>query len=546
MKKIMEPKVIKEEGTEKESPNYLDTLPAAPRSRSAKGCTKDRCKTPDSPEGARINQPVSPSQSSPSRQPTNGGSSPINNGSTDSITPPLGSAALTVSLDANQPHQYSGHGGAATCITRSLLKVKRFLNTLVQFGSEINSDVGERVRSLVLNLVSANLSVEEFHHSLQEVTNFPLRPFVLPFLRAHLPLLQREIHALARANKQSSLQYVRTHEHVVLDSTHSPTEPSEIFLPNDTQLTSGIKRRSSDSIYENGLNGQSHQDSQDFLPAKRQLTSQNAFMFAHQSLFLPNMNSSVSNSHVFDYTQHGHLYTNQHRADDILNNDSRNSNRGDEEWKNIHVMLNCILSMVEKTKRALSILQQRNNQEITNEWLRKQDVGADLKKAANEIMIQAVRQTEDRVAEVRRRAEEAVNDVKRQAVVELQKAVAAAETKATELVASERAKMEKLLLETRKQTDENQTTEPVENSTSPPQTTPSATSQQSSCWNCGRKAHETCSGCNVARYCGPFCQHKDWETHHQACSKEKNRPIRSATPSTTAHINSVDQVKFKK
>lgn len=40
-----------------------------------------------------------------------------------------------------------------------------------------------------------------------------------------------------------------------------------------------------------------------------------------------------------------------------------------------------------------------------------------------------------------------------------------------------------------------------------------------SCWNCGRKASETCSGCNVARYCGSFCQHKDWENHHLVCGK---------------------------
>jgi len=37
------------------------------------------------------------------------------------------------------------------------------------------------------------------------------------------------------------------------------------------------------------------------------------------------------------------------------------------------------------------------------------------------------------------------------------------------------------------------------------------------CWNCGRKATETCSGCNIARYCGSFCQHKDWESHHKIC-----------------------------
>lgn len=72
-------------------------------------------------------------------------------------------------------------------------------------------------------------------------------------------------------------------------------------------------------------------------------------------------------------------------------------------------------------------------------------MGIDLKKAANEIMVQAVRQTEDRVAEVKRRAEDAVNDVKRQAVIELQKAVAVAETKANDLVVAERAKMEKIL-----------------------------------------------------------------------------------------------------
>lgn len=108
------------------------------------------------------------------------------------------------------------------------------MSTLVAFGNDISSDVGERVKSLVLNLVvstfncnfrllkkyiiqlqfysvlqrkhflsqSSNLSIEEFHHSLQDVTNFPLRPFVLPFLRAHLPLLQREIQAMARGNKQ--------------------------------------------------------------------------------------------------------------------------------------------------------------------------------------------------------------------------------------------------------------------------------------------------------------------------------------------------------
>lgn len=53
--------------------------------------------------------------------------------------------------------------------------------------------------------------------------------------------------------------------------------------------------------------------------------------------------------------------------------------------------------------------------------------------------------------------EEAVNEVKRQAVAELQRAVAAAESKACELVASERAKMEKLVADARKQAAEEGT-----------------------------------------------------------------------------------------
>lgn len=191
------------------------------------------------------------------------------------------------------------------------------------------------------------------------------------------------------------------------------------------------------------MNGQSHpHDAPEFPPIKRPLNSQNAsFLLSHQSLLLPNITSAVPNAHFFD-TGHN-AYNAQHRPEDMES--SRTGTRGDEEWRSIHVMLNCILSMVEKTKRALTILQQRNNQDLTSEWLRKQDVGVDLKKAANEIMLQAVRQTEDRVSEVKRRAEEAVNDVKRQAVLELQKAVATAESKANELVAAERAKMEKII-----------------------------------------------------------------------------------------------------
>jgi hypothetical protein len=58
------------------------------------------------------------------------------------------------------------------------------------------------------------------------------------------------------------------------------------------------------------------------------------------------------------------------------------------------------------------------------------------------------------------------------------------------------------------------------------------------CWNCGRKAYETCSGCHRARYCGTFCQHRHWETHHLTCRPTSSLAADRTQPpggSTTAN-----------
>lgn len=115
---------------------------------------------------------------------------------------------------------------------------------------------------------------------------------------------------------------------------------------------------------------------------------------------------------------------------------TQNGGSLDDEWKNIHVMLNCILGMVEKTKRALAILQRRgcsspaaaapppgvvvaaqngtngnngngNNPSSTNGAQVESSTGdrdGNLKRLSGEIVAQTIRATEDRVAEVKRRA----------------------------------------------------------------------------------------------------------------------------------------------
>lgn len=71
-------------------------------------------------------------------------------------------------------------------------------------------------------------------------------------------------------------------------------------------------------------------------------------------------------------------------------------------------MLHCIISMVDKTKRALAVLQergQRDRDELAY-WMRRQAEGldSDMKKRTSEMMASTLRQTEDRVTEVKRRA----------------------------------------------------------------------------------------------------------------------------------------------
>ena len=128
--------------------------------------------------------------------------------------------------------------------------------------------------------------------------------------------------------------------------------------------------------------------------------------------------------------------------------------------------------MVEKTRRALTILQQRDDSSASSgircqiyDPRNRPEYDAEVRKHASELVAHAIRSTEDRVAEVKRKAgkiletiantesqfdeflEEAVMEVRKAAVTEVQRAVATAESKAQEMVNAERSRMESILRE---------------------------------------------------------------------------------------------------
>ncbi|XP_051918458.1 protein CBFA2T3 isoform X7 [Hippocampus zosterae] len=425
------------------------------------------------------------------------------------------------------------------CGARQLCKLKRFLTTLQQFGNDISPEIGERVRSLVLGLVNSTLTIEEFHSKLHEATNFPLRPFVIPFLKANLPLLQRELLHCARLAKQTPAQYLAQHEQLLLDANaSSPLDSSEIMLEMNEHGKRRTPDRTKDSSDRDGLhpehlakrpctispsqrfspstglpahpppnglpthppNGLPHPQNPQMGPQHYRLED---MALAHQY-----RDAYRHNEHRDGRDRHRHTAVHGARQEEVI--DHRLTDREwAEEWKHLDNLLNCIMDMVEKTRRSLTVLRrcQEADREEMNHWIRRYSDVEEMKKEIHRDFLHRP-PSGYLPEEIWRKAEEAVNEVKRQAMSELQKAVSDAERKAHEMISAERSKMERALAEAKRQASEDALTVINQQEDS-----------SESCWNCGRKASETCSGCNTARYCGSFCQHKDWERHHHVCGQ---------------------------
>uniref|UniRef100_A0A096MBM7 CBFA2/RUNX1 partner transcriptional co-repressor 3 n=1 Tax=Poecilia formosa TaxID=48698 RepID=A0A096MBM7_POEFO len=472
------------------------------------------------------------------------------------------------------------------CGARQLCKLKRFLTTLQQFGNDISPEIGERVRSLVLGLVNSTLTIEEFHSKLHEATNFPLRPFVIPFLKANLPLLQRELLHCARLAKQTPAQYLAQHEQLLLDANaSSPLDSSEIMLEMNEHGKRRTPDRTKDSSDRDGLHPE-HLAKRPCTISPSQRFSPSTGLPAHpppnglpthppnglphppnpqvgpQHYRLEDMALAHQYRDAFRHSEHRdsrdrHRQTAVHgaRQEEVI--DHRLTDREwAEEWKHLDNLLNCIMDMVEKTRRSLTVLRrcQEADREEMNHWIRRYSDVEEMKKggsngqtaSSSESLPIGTSSAAEKIhrdflhrppsgylpEEIWRKAEEAVNEVKRQAMSELQKAVSDAERKAHEMISAERSKMERALAEAKRQASEDALTVINQQEDS-----------SESCWNCGRKASETCSGCNTARYCGSFCQHKDWEKHHHVCGQglqglPGGSSVPLGTPSSTSSVSS--------
>lgn len=294
----------------------------------------------------------------------------------------------------------------------------------------------------------------------------------------------------------------------------------------------------------------------------------------------------------------------------------------EEEFKNIETMLNCIINMVEKTKKALSILQQKNHQQQENRHEQANSPNADWARAKMPLKTLPINKNLNNVAsqparslplksstppiisldgdyiDLRKSKDQLFSslnivsnpvtkmplnrsnaqtgkcgirsDLRRNFQCGFYSCVLVKPFESdsldafsnrpfpSDLMAIEKSKMESILNNMRRQVvQELQTNNVQEDSLevgvkdcpltflkilieSPRYSTRSTAETNANfllqaCWNCGRKATDTCSGCNEAKYCGAFCQQKDWESHHENCGK--NAAAANLAPENLSTVN---------
>lgn len=438
---------------------------------------------------------------------------------------------------------------------RQVAKVKQFFTTLQSFSNRMSSEVAEQVQELITALVNGTATIEEFHQEIQMVTNHPLKEFIIPFLRENLDLFRNEIkessHALSdilgeppTSNTIGLTPQLADTELPVLPSSKHTTVPSmsTAAINSATQTTSSAVKAATTSatvssvpfgpltidldlpdndpapftidgggstlpLSSNGSRKRQGGPSAERSAEKETQISNPDKSYLH-STKRPRYTTSTIGEHSAVSVEtpvitsgaqrynnplppppYPHPHPPPHTASHILPTygthvpveQTRRALVADD-WNHIDVMLSSIMGMVERTREAVTMLKSRVLPEIE-----RREFGLE--------------------QQVQQRISEAVEKVRHQCAEEKKQILMEGSRQLQETVATVRSEMEGNIAKAQ--------------STAVQEALKEANIQlnsKESCWNCGRRATETCSGCNKARYCGTFCQHKDWGSHMHQCT----------------------------
>jgi len=356
----------------------------------------------------------------------------------------------------------------------------------MQFGDDISSECGDQVRHLILALVNSVISTEEFHAKLQEATNFPLRPFVIPFLKTNLPFLQRELMHCAGLARQFPDRYLS-----IPEASVPPTFDGSFGQPAPKRSAPNIP------IPQEQLIPPFHRT---HLPQVRS---------EHPKALENTLSENPKTSKLNQVERIGTGETNQsskegintkpieeEKEKSILKPEFSNEMTVDAEREIYYVfhLLSTVSVMMEKARQSLNIVK-KHGKNIDNKDGSLQQRG--MNEGSSNCLHGVIKEVENAISAAEDQSADLISDVEKQRSKLLKRKLSGESEKALPLpptISSSTLALALTSVDAHSKDDFN-------------------------CWNCGREAHETCSGCNKAKYCGPFCQHKDWENHHKCCSK---------------------------
>jgi len=169
----------------------------------------------------------------------------------------------------------------------------------------------------------------------------------VPFLHNQVPILREKVSKMAAVSGCSTLEYVTKNESVVLihDSLESSTTSVNTELVMEPASLNGKRKSSSKSESSGG-------------------SSPKASRLQQSPPLLPKAKRSGRQHLVFPHSWNP-------SAGKLERCQEKEERSNEEEWRSVQVMLTCILGMVEKTQRAITILQHRQsssgNLKITEE-----------------------------------------------------------------------------------------------------------------------------------------------------------------------------------
>uniref|UniRef100_A0A914WWH0 Uncharacterized protein n=1 Tax=Plectus sambesii TaxID=2011161 RepID=A0A914WWH0_9BILA len=339
-------------------------------------------------------------------------------------------------------------------------KIAKVRQFLEAVYQSASSETEDAARKAIIGLVEGDLTPRDFFNDLQGRTRFPLKPLVVQFLNGAVPVVRQRYQTLQQREKLFDTLFAT----VNFDGGDKQTKlaSSMTFDQDSFSRKRHIPQQAATADGPKRLQlGSTAPTLQEVRPAQEL-----------NLLTTPGQSSKSNSSSTFSGLA------------GIPSLEGAPWSWYAEEWRNIENLFATVASSVERLRYSMMLFQQRVR--LGHMW--------------SEHLRQSREPTQN-VEEMQRKADIAVQQVKKVAVQELQNAVAMAEQKALAMVAAERVHMERQFQEAQKQED------CVQN-----------------CWNCGRRAGQACSGCSVARYCGSFCQHRDWTKHKSTCQQTSSPP----------------------